>query len=446
MRIIRFELTNFRGIHEMTLEMHPQMNVLVGVNGAGKSTILDAMAIMLSRMVSLIRSGKNSGKDISVTDISAGKTASRIRVVLENIKGKQFTGQRIRYAPHTPKDPELELGQSEYPSARSLGEDLRKRVESTNYQCSVPVLSYYQAERIALKFPRFIHTDRDFSLMSVYRDSLACQADYRVLLEWFREREDAENREFKRLITEEGKTSKKALNYRDPQLEVVRKAWSMFMPEFSDFTVVSNPLRLEAKKNGLTFRIEQLSDGEKSLLALVGDMARRLAIANPNSPNALEGDGVILVDEIDLHLHPKRQREIVPLLMKTFPNCQFIMATHSPQILGHVRPESIFLLVSDDEGIITLRRPKESLGMTSNEILEDLMDVSSRDEDEEAKLLKLFELIERRKLDEAKQLVEEIRSYRRSEPKLLTADARIQRLEMLAEKEKGQDKGKEQAK
>ena len=68
--------------------------------------------------------------------------------------------------------------------------------------------------------------------------------------------------------------------------------------------------------------------------------------------------------------------------------------------------------------------------MTTDEILEDLMDVPSRDEDEDAKLRKLFELIERKKLDEAKQLVEEIRSYRRSEPKLLAAESRIRRLEM----------------
>ena len=89
----------------------------------------------------------------------------------------------------------------------------------------------------------------------------------------------------------------------------------------------------------------------------------------------------------------------------------------------------MFLLEENEDGIIELRRPEESYGMTTNEILEDLMDVPAREPEEEKKLLKLFELIERRKLAEAKALIEEIRNYRRSEPKLLAADARILSIE-----------------
>ncbi len=436
MKLNSLQIVNFRGIHSMNLEFHPRMNVLVGVNGAGKSTVLDALSVPLSRFFSLLRSGKNSGKDIAPYDISAGFKDSSLQIELEH-ENQLYSWYVEKSLTKKSKSTKKAIPDTHQKNIRDLTETFRATVEETQENCSVPVIIYYQTNRIALNFPRFVHTDRDFSLMSVYRDALSCKADYRVLLEWFRERENLEDREFRRLILEaqntradgEIETQKIVAEYRDRALQTLRNAWHAFMPELSQFTIQTNPLRLEAKKNGFPFRIDQLSDGEKSLLALVGDIARRLAIANPTMENPLEGNGIILIDEIDLHFHPKRQRMLVPKLLEVFPNCQFIVATHSPQILGHVHAECVFMLVENEEGIIELRRPEESFGMTSNEILEDIMNVPSRDPDEEQKLLHLFELIERRKLTEAKALVEEIRNYRKSDPKLLAADVRIRCLE-----------------
>lgn len=451
MKLDSLQITNFRGIHSMNFEFHPRMNVLVGFNGAGKSTVLDALAVLLSRFVTLLRRGRNSGRDISDGDVSAGREFSALRLLLSH--GDQLYSWGVVKSllkTENEKEKSDEILQKDAPQEsqplRVLTDAIRAEVEQSGEQCSVPVMIYYQTNRIALNFPRYVHTDRNFSLMSVYHDALSCRADYRVLLEWFRERETIEDREFRRLVLEsKGKATKEITKvYRDPALQTLRKAWETFMPELSNFTIQPNPLRLEAEKNGVPFRIDQLSDGEKSLLALVGDIARRLAIANPTLSNPLEGEGIILVDEIDLHFHPKRQRIIVPKLLEVFPNCQFVIATHSPQILGNVHAESIFLLVENEDGVIELRRPEESYGMTTNEILEDLMDSPARDPSEEEKLLHLFELIERRKLAEAKALVEEIRNYRKSEPKLLAADARIQCLETrMKEKEKEEKKEKE---
>lgn len=454
MKLETLQITNFRGIHSMTIPFHPKMNVLVGVNGAGKSTVLDALAILLSRFVTLIRSGKNSGKDISAADVSAGRELSTLRLQLSDSERRYAWGvvKSLVKSRRNAHDIDVVLqrsGKGEFQHIRELAVSLRKEVEESGEVCSVPVVIYYQTNRIALNFPRFVHTDRDFSLMSVYSEALSCRADQRILLEWFRERESIENREFRRLVLEaqestrpgtgEGtsETRKIVEEYRDLKLQTLRNAWRAFMPDLSRFTIRENPLRLEAMKNGVPFRMDQLSDGEKSLLALVGDIARRLAIANPTLSNPLEGKGIILIDEIDLHFHPKRQRTLIPQLQEVFPNCQFIVATHSPQILGHVHAESIFMLVENEEGVVEMRRPEESYGMTTNEILEDIMDVPSRDPDEERKLLRLFELIERKKLAEAKALIEEIRNYRKSEPKLLAADARIQSIESrLNEEEK----------
>ncbi len=452
MNIQKLEITHFRGIHELSLDLHPRMNVLVGANGAGKSSMLDALAIIFSRVVSMIRTGKNTGRNIGVLDISAGKKFSKIFITVNELAQQGPYGATIsKYAVGAKKNPELDAFPADCHPMREFTGAIRNQMAATLDKCSVPIIIYYQASRVALSFPKFIRTDTDFSLLSVYRDALSCKADYKVLLEWMRERESLEDKEFRRIMRQNeerirnemrrtGKDltqvdlSSMPLDFKDRQLEAVRYTWHQFMPELSDFSIEMNPLRLEATKNGVTFSISQLSDGEKSLLAMVGDIARRLSIANPTLENPLDGEGIVMIDEIDLHLHPQRQRTIVPKLQKVFPNCQFIVATHSPQILGHVHPQSIILFYMDDNGIVQTRRPEESFGMTTNEILEDIMDVPSRDADEERKLLRLFELIERRRLNEAKALIEEIRQYRRSEPKLIAADARIRRLEMKDEK------------
>ena len=84
---------------------------------------------------------------------------------------------------------------------------------------------------------------------------------------------------------------------------------------------------------------------------MVGDLARRIAIANPALEDPLAGVGVVLIDEVDLHLHPGWQRHVVSALEETFPNCQFLVSTHSPQIVSHVAPERIWILERSTSGV-----------------------------------------------------------------------------------------------
>jgi predicted ATP-binding protein involved in virulence len=123
------------------------------------------------------------------------------------------------------------------------------------------------------------------------------------------------------------------------------------------------------EKGGEKLKIDQLSDGEKMLLLVVSDLARRLSIANPGMEDSLQGNGVVLIDEVDLHLHPQWQREVIPALGKTFPNCQFITTTHSPQVLSNVEKENILIL--EDYRIV--ENTPFTYGRDSNSILYDLM-------------------------------------------------------------------------
>ena len=170
----------------------------------------------------------------------------------------------------------------------------------------------------------------------------------------------------------------------------------------------------------------------KNIIALVGDIARRLSIANPYDSNPLNGDGIIIIDEIDLHLHPGWQRLMIPKLTELFPNCQFIITTHSPQILSHIKPESIFLLNSQ-KNIFSYSKAIESFGRNSDRILEDLLGVDARPGKEKQMLRLLFKLIQDGKLGEAKNLVKELNNPNelKGDPELAKAEILLKRKEII---------------
>ncbi len=209
------------------------------------------------------------------------------------------------------------------------------------------------------------------------------------------------------------------------ELQVVRRAIEAFMPEYQNLQVKRVPRpHMSLVKHGEPFNLDQLSDGEKNLIALVGDIARRLTIVNPNRENPLEGEGVILIDEIDLHLHPSWQRTIIPKLLKVFPNCQFFISTHSPQVVSNLKPENIFLLTYTDQGIQS-SRPQESYGMSIDRIVELVMDDYSRPDKTRKELFHLFELIERKKIDKAKELICVLKKDMPTDPDIMRAEKLI---------------------
>ena len=164
---------------------------------------------------------------------------------------------------------------------------------------------------------------------------------------------------------------------------------------------------------------------------IVVDIARRLAILNPSITNPYElletGTGIILIDEIDLHLHPQWQRIVIPSFRKTFPNCQFIVTTHSPQVISQIKPQGIYRLKNTESGIIA-ERPESSYGRDSNQILEDLMDVPERPLEIKQDLLKLFRLIDAGDLEGAKELRGELaEKIGEDEAQFVKADILIRR-------------------
>ena len=141
-----------------------------------------------------------------------------------------------------------------------------------------------------------------------------------------------------------------------------------------------------------------------------------------------ETPGLVLIDEIDLHLHPKWQRQIVPALKKIFPKIQFFATTHSPQVIGECKPEEIVLLTPQGQ-----KRPSGGYGRDSNWILECVMDAEGRDPDVALRLKTMFNLIEDEKFDEAREAITALRRDIGYGPDIVGAEAYLWRMEHLGD-------------
>ncbi len=423
MHIQQLLLKQFRGSSELPLELDKRLNVFAGMNGAGKSSVLDAAAILLSWLANRIKRSTASGRPITESDIRNGEQAAGLKVIIVDA-GSSFGWSLAKvkrgYASRN--------FVSELSSATNKAKEIQTLISEFDGNINIPLFAYYPVNRSVLDIPLRIRSRHKFDLLSTYDDSLTSGANFRTFFEWFREREDLENENRKyqgQLVKPEG------FQFPDGQLSAVRSALEMFMPDFSNLTVRRNPLRMEVEKLGQRLTVNQLSDGEKCLMAMVGDLARRLAIANPKLGNPLKGEGIVLIDEIDMHLHPKWQRTVVPNLLKVFPNCQFIISTHSPHVITHVHPKNLHLMHLVD-GELRVMRPEESYGKTVERVLEDLMDLQTTRPDEVQRLLrKTYELIEKSEFVAARDSIESLEKEIGDDPELAKAEVLIKRKELI---------------
>ena len=189
------------------------------------------------------------------------------------------------------------------------------------------------------------------------------------------------------------------------KLAACEDAERRFLPDYANLRLEGEDSpQLWINRNSTPIPVQQLSDGERGILAIVLDLTRRLAQANPNFTDpASEAEAVVLIDELDLHLHPKWQRQIAHNLTTTFPQCQFIATTHSPQVIGEVPHERIHI-ISDDE----VYSPTHSFGVDSSRVLEEIMDADPRSAKVKELLSNVSQVIGKEQFNQARSLVEQL--------------------------------------
>lgn len=424
MKIKSIKLINYRGAVSLNIDFHRQLNVFIGVNGAGKSTILDSLAIMLSWLVNRLKNTNASGQQISETEINNGQWTAIIEIT-----GVTEDSQEITWKIVKTRTGYIHAGErSNFSQLNEYTQQIQRQITEHQGQINLPLFVYYSVNRAVLDIPLKIKTKHQFDSLSAYENALTSGSDFRTFFEWFREREDLENENRK---YREAEIKPEGFCFPDPQLEAVRETIERFLPDFTNLIVRRNPLRMEVTKKDKIVTVNQLSDGEKCLIAMLGDLARRMAIANPQNPDPLTGNGLIIIDEIDLHLHPQWQRFVVPKLLEVFPNCQFFISTHSPNIITHVQPESLHFMEQTEMGI-KFHPVQESYGKNVDRILEDLMGLETTRPKEIAEALKdIYEQISHNQLEAAKNKINDLRAKIQDDPELIKAEVIIRRKEII---------------
>ncbi len=364
MRFISLHMTDFRGTRNLEVNFDPDMTVVIGRNGAGKTSILDALGMLIKFVHNYHHNALTLNSEVghTIQDIRVGAEASNLELLIEvnNPQTNSVARDTLKFSfDRNKRSSSLEISNRKWKWPDTLEPK--------------PRFVFYRQERGFEQKSSGWNGDKStdvLDLKSVQTQSL--EKDMRAIrdLEKWWDLRDAQEA---RLVRD---TSR---DYRDPQLEAIRNLIAK-IDSFSGiaFSSTASPSGLYFEKNdGTAVHVGNLSAGERSYLIVLADLARRLQVFAPDKP-LQEIPAIVLIDEIELNLHPAWQSEIVPTLTGVFQACQFIVTTHSPQVLSGVQSRQVRILELDSSGTTTVSTPLSTRGRTSNYLLEGVFAASER--------------------------------------------------------------------
>lgn len=441
MRIDRLELRNFKKFAALELDLHPRFTLLIGENGAGKTSVLDAIAVALG--VWLVEPPDstliNSRRGIDPGDIRLEGRHHGDRELFSEANGGVSIKARGQIAGHDDLvwEHRIEPGKRKgtHAGARealAVVRDVYQRAR-TEARVLLPVIAYYGAGRAWLPHrerPKSRATSSDPPRRwAAFYDCLNDRIRLRDLNNWF--------------LRESLAAANRGGQFR-PGFEVVRRAVLGCVPGADRMWFDGDRGEVVLSIGGMAQPFSNLSAGQRTMLALVADLAIKMVTQNndwvpedaPATTNGALPDvlartpGVVLIDELDVHLHPRWQRRVASDLKSTFPGVQFVCTTHSPQVIGEVEPEEIRML---DEPALG-RHPDRSFGLDSNAILEDIQGADARDPRSAGAIEDVEEALEGGDLDEARDRLHALRDLLHGDTRdTVRLEAAINNLEALAD-------------
>ncbi|MCA9709482.1 MAG: AAA family ATPase [Myxococcales bacterium] len=385
-------IQNFRGVREATIRLDPRVTVLFGANAAGKSTILDALAIGLGAITARVpkAKGRDFAKrgDLRVTWIRShdvvqpdvrvewGTEMPFARIALVSEDDIRWDVTRLRSQQDRGTVPK---GHGVKALHEWLDPRVREVLDGGRPVDPLPLVAAYGNERAVVQVPlREKAFNTEFDRFGALDEALQATTRFKRVFEWFRVMEDEERR---------GMEQRRDFDYRLPALEWIRRAVGAAGLRCRDPRVETKPIRMlvdfELDDRRLQpLDISALSDGYRTHFALVVDLARRMVQLNPSDDlddpeRGTNSPAVVLIDEVDLHLDPTWQARVVQGLLAAFPRTQFVLTTHSEQVIGSVQAQHVrHLRWSEDE--IVVDEVPFAQGATGERILVDLMGASQR--------------------------------------------------------------------
>ena len=406
MRIKEIVLKNFRCYQDLKIDLDEKYTVLIGSNGAGKSTILDAISISLGGYISSFDRLYGILKDDSHYKMyELGSKIEREHQFPVEIKiNTEIEDKKIRWQ----RELRSEKGRTANKDIQDISnyaKEIKARVQSGDKTLILPLIAYYGTGRLWMQKRGKSSSKKNerFSRLKGYVDCLSSASNEKLMLKWFEDMTYLELQEQKRI----------------PELEVVKKAMSQCYKSINEnidnvnfiFSMKSKELEIIIKhKNGSVenLPLRLLSDGVRSTLSMFADIAYRMAVLNPQLLEEIKDKtpGIILIDEIDMHLHPEWQSKIIKDLHEVFPEIQFIFTTHSPTILANVYAKHIRVVSKD--GVTT--PTQTTYGREINTILCQIMDTDVKPKEITEKIEKIDDLIDDGELEKASIKIEELRN------------------------------------
>ena len=393
MRLTRLEISNFRCFDHLQIDFHPELTVLIAPNGSGKTTVLDAARVALSPYVKGFDLGKTGkGASIQIADVrlelqSNGNMEPQLPSRIEgygdwgeNRVNQTWTQTRERIKPGTNT-----LGDANTKALTKFASTLEKQVRGDEGEVTLPLVSYLGTSRLWFE-GRFTSTAEDvalntsdYSRTSGYLNCLAYASSFKAFTAWYgwvfrsyRE-EQIQSIESSTPLSETGRRFAVIV-------KVIQDAVDALIKEATGW----HGLEYKASQNQqLVMRhdqfgsipVEMLSDGVRNAIAMVADLAFRAYKLNPHlGVNAARlTPGIALIDEVDMFLHPSWQQTIAGSLIRAFPCVQFIVTTHSPQVLSTVRRDNIRILQATETGFEASKPDFSPLAHESGDALAKVM-------------------------------------------------------------------------
>ena len=417
------KLRNFKGIAELDIEFDESLTLLAGVNGAGKTSVIQALVAAVTHTwarthsspvlnwptfrrlpESVVRTGAD-GAEI-VLELSQGER-SPLSFRFSLGRGALFAGMLALREPHG-----LELA-----------------LNPGGPATPPPLVVYYEQDRgatlnssggrVTVSSLTARLTNRESSLNT----TASSPSEFKA---WFFEKEADEGSETR---------DRQDLKYEDPELAIIRG----LLRRLDGFTAIRSRKPPDGRerillleKEGMVVPFDSLSGGEQAFLLLAADLARRLMLESPNTPVA-EASGIVCIDEIELHLHPAWQRRILKSLTEAFPSCQFIVSTHSPQVIAGVEARHVRILTPGENGIRKVLPATAAKGRDSNYVLEGILDVPARDDDVRRLFDEFDRLIDAGEFEEARHVLDELdRSVEGQSSEVAVRQAKWNRLRRAA--------------
>ena len=427
MKLKSVEIENYRAIEKLKLPLDPSLTVLHGDNGYGKTSVLSAIAVGLGDEAML---GPFLDVFIYFCEEDWREGAGNPLVSLTSMDGKACERPGTRSVVKR-KKAEEEMSVHRENLEEALVED------SHADNNDMPICVLYGTDRTVSDVPESVvsprHLPRRVSRLDALKGALSARTDFEDLFAWFYFKEDEELREQK---------ERRDFDYQLKEVSAVRQAISSMLPEVSDPRTESNPPRFVVSQKSEQGQVEklsldQLSGGYRIVLALAADLARRMITGNPHRDDPLKSEAVVLIDEVELHLHPGWQQRILGDLQRTFPNAQFIVSTHSPQVLTTVEPQRIVELSWEGDRIVAGAPGGATYGAEAGDVLSVVMGVKERPENEFTKALDQYRRLVREgqwESEEALALRASLESMSPYDPALDRADLEIRRRKLFKQR------------